>query len=124
MQTLCACILMKIVPCGTLYHHGQPLAGKLLDRAGQSGLRLHKLCRIMSRELLTEHTCMQMPYEDVLPYPEFAVHRREHALYRLPEVLDQIIATEGLVKQPSACLYPLFSQDSGPCAFRTFLPNC
>lgn len=43
--------------------------------------------------------CLQMPYEDVLPYPEFAVHLREHALYRLPEVLEQIIATKGLVRQ-------------------------
>lgn len=41
---------------------------------------------------------VQMPYEDVLPYPDFAVHIREHALFRLPEVLDAIISTEGAVR--------------------------
>ena len=39
-----------------------------------------------------------MPYEDVLPSPDFAVHIREHALFRLPEVLDAIISTEGQVR--------------------------
>lgn len=48
-------------------------------------------------------TCaMQMPYEDVLPYPDFAVHLREHALYRLPDVLDAIVKTPGLVGCPPA----------------------
>ena len=41
---------------------------------------------------------LQMPYEDVLPYHDFAVHIREHALYRLPEVLDAIVSTKGLVR--------------------------
>ncbi len=41
---------------------------------------------------------MQMPFEDVLPYQDFAVHVREHALYRLPEVLDAFLSTEGLVR--------------------------
>lgn len=47
---------------------------------------------------------MQMPYEDVLPYPDFAVHLREHALYRLPEVLDKIINSKGLVRRNSSAL--------------------
>ena len=40
---------------------------------------------------------MQMPFEDVLPYPEFAVRLREHALFRLPALLDDISAIDGLV---------------------------
>lgn len=47
---------------------------------------------------------MQMPYEDVLPYPDFAVHLREHALYRLPEVLDKMINSKGLVRRKSSAL--------------------
>ena len=47
---------------------------------------------------------MQMPYEDVLPYPDFAVHLREHALYRLPEVLDKVINTKGLVRRNASAL--------------------
>ncbi len=47
---------------------------------------------------LKEVSVVQMPYEDVLPYPDFAVHIREHALFRLPEVLDAILATQGQVR--------------------------
>lgn len=51
----------------------------------------------MSPGISTEKSMVQMPYEDVLPYPDFTVHLREHALYRLPEVLDAIINTQGQV---------------------------
>ena len=43
-----------------------------------------------------------MPYEDVLPYPDFAVRLRQHALYRLPEVLETIVRTKGMVSFISA----------------------
>ncbi|EIE25250.1 hypothetical protein COCSUDRAFT_40557 [Coccomyxa subellipsoidea C-169] len=55
---------------------------------------------------------VQMPFEDVLPYQDFAVHVREHALYRLPEVLDAILSTEGLVKRMQinvSCIWRYFT---------------
>ncbi|BDA41514.1 probable glucuronosyltransferase [Coccomyxa sp. Obi] len=60
--------------------------------------------------IITDH--VQMPYEDVLPYPDFAVHIREHALFRLPEVLDAIIKTEGQVRRMQinvSCVWRYFT---------------
>jgi hypothetical protein len=45
----------------------------------------------------------QMPYEDVLPYADFAVRLRQHALYRLPEVLETIVKNKNLVIISATC---------------------
>ena len=38
-----------------------------------------------------------MEYEDVLPYSEFSVRLPQHAIYRLPQVLQDIMDTPGKV---------------------------
>ncbi len=40
---------------------------------------------------------LQMEYEDVLPYSEFSVRLPQHAIYRLPQVLQDIMDTPGKV---------------------------
>ena len=40
----------------------------------------------------------QMEYEDVLPYSEFSVRLPQHAIYRLPYVLQEIMDTPGKVR--------------------------
>lgn len=39
-----------------------------------------------------------MEYEDVLPYSEFAIRLPQHAIYRLPYVLQEIMDTPGKVQ--------------------------
>lgn len=40
---------------------------------------------------------MQMEFEDVLPYSEFALRVPEYATYRLPHMMQEIMDTPGKV---------------------------
>ena len=40
---------------------------------------------------------VQMEFEDVLPYSEFAIRIPQHAIYRLPHLLHEIMDTPGKV---------------------------
>lgn len=42
---------------------------------------------------------LQMEYEDVLPYSEFAIRLPQHAIYRLPAVLQEVMDTPGKVQE-------------------------
>jgi len=44
---------------------------------------------------------MQMPYEDVLPYKEFALRISQHAIYMLPTLLEIVMAEPGRVGAPA-----------------------
>jgi hypothetical protein len=41
--------------------------------------------------------CLQMPYEDVLPYKDFALRISQHAIYLLPSILEFVMAEPGRV---------------------------
>ncbi|KAK9817385.1 hypothetical protein WJX74_003985 [Apatococcus lobatus] len=55
---------------------------------------------------------VQMEYEDVLPYSEFAVRLPQHATYRLPHILEQIMDTPDKVENMQnmmRCVWRFFS---------------
>lgn len=41
---------------------------------------------------------LQMEFEDILPYQDFAFRFPQHAIYRLPVVLNEILALPGRVR--------------------------
>ncbi|KAK9819900.1 hypothetical protein WJX72_003779 [[Myrmecia] bisecta] len=68
---------------------------------------------------------VQMPYEDVLPYKDFAVRVPQHAIYRLPDLLDSLLADPAKVRAMQArmaCVSRFFTwrQDRG-LAFEALL---
>ncbi|KAK9817397.1 hypothetical protein WJX74_010418 [Apatococcus lobatus] len=55
---------------------------------------------------------IQMEYEDVLPYSEFSIRLPQHAIYRLPYVLQEIMDTPGKVQHMQHmmhCVWAFFS---------------
>ena len=45
-----------------------------------------------------------MPHEEVLPYKDFAIRLPQHAIYRLPEILDGLIKEVAEVRNTTSHL--------------------
>ena len=57
-------------------------------------------------------SCLQMEFEDVLPYHQFALRVPPHAIYMLPTILERVLNTPGKVDSMRAAL---------TCVWRYFL---